>query len=74
MAPIRLVTLKSNGRRFILLAEEGTKVRCKGDVLQVSGWSVRHAPDRIFMRDRVDIEEVEPRPELYKELWLETLG
>jgi hypothetical protein len=70
--PIRLARVKANGRRFIIEAIEGSKVRVKGGVNQVSGWSALHGPNMVFLVDRVDILEVDYSQELLEELLKES--
>ena len=79
--PIKLVKVRANGKRFILLEEQASepertgssvrKIRCKGEVLRVSGCSAVHGDNKVFMGDRVDIIDAELSEELLKELMLE---
>jgi hypothetical protein len=55
IAPIRLVRVKATGKRFIYLAEDKGKVRCRGEVQSVSGFSAKHGKDRTFLADRVEV-------------------
>ena len=70
--PIRLARVRASGRRFIVEAIEGNKVRVKGGVNQVSGWSALHGPNMVFLADRVDILEVDYSTELLAELLKES--
>jgi hypothetical protein len=66
---VRVATVKATGLRYIVKAMEYTRVRCNGDVYQVSGASVRHGPDKLFLLGRVDIAEVERDKGLLFSLW-----
>ena len=66
--PIKIVTVKANGKRYIFLDELNGKVHTKGEVNQVSGHSARHDPNKTFMADRVEVREVDLSEELLNEL------
>lgn len=71
--PIKLVKVQANGKRYILLREDlgRGKVYVKGDVLRVSGHSATHGPNRCFLRNRVDILDVDMTEETLQELLAE---
>jgi len=57
--PVRLATVTANGKRFIVISEEKNKVRCRGEVLRVSGASAVHGPDKVFLANRVTVTGVD---------------
>jgi len=70
--PIKIITVNANGKRFILTADEGKKVRVRGEVQRYSGLSAVHGPDKVFMADRVKISDAEYDEELLESLCAET--
>jgi hypothetical protein len=69
MIPIRIVTVMSTGKRFILLSTSWDgKVKCKGEVLRRNGLSAVHARNRLFLEDSVKISEVDLTEQLLDEL------
>lgn len=55
MVPVRLVRVVSTGKLYLYLGEQGDKVRVRGDVLRVSGFSAVHGPDKVFQRSRIEM-------------------
>lgn len=53
---MKIARINSTGKCYIVVGEGAGKVRCKGEVLRVSGASAMHETrDRVFLRDKVSI-------------------
>lgn len=57
MKTVKLAQNKVTGRSYIVTAEEPKKVRCKGPVVRVSGFSAMHGNDLVFLREAVNLRE-----------------
>ena len=69
MAAIKLAKVAATGKNYIVIAVDKNKVRCKGEVLRVSGCSAMHeAKDKVFLADRVSVREVDLTEELLNQL------
>ncbi len=69
MAGIKLARVVANSKHYIVIANDGKKVRCKGEVLRVSGHSAMHEnKDKVFLADKVVISEVDLTEELLQQL------
>ena len=65
----RQVARISNGKRFFVREIDKNKVRCLGSVVSRGGLAPTHEPaDRIFLLNRVILEEVEFTETLLDEL------
>ena len=70
--PIKLAKVKTNGRRFIVISIDKNKVRCKGEVQRVSGYSAVHGPDKTFLDNFVEVIDEEYTEALLNELHRES--
>ena len=72
IAQVKVVTVIANGERYIYQSNAGdfgkSKVCVKGKLLGTNGLSLTHGPDRVFLRDRVKIEDVDLTEELIASL------
>jgi hypothetical protein len=73
---VRIATVKATGKRYIVQrlylptqSNEVAKVFCWGDVVAVQGTSLKHSEAHTFVRDAVDVVEVDRTRELCEELF-----
>jgi hypothetical protein len=67
---ITLVTV-NDGKRYIAKPDfkDMKRVRCFGEIESISGFSTKHGPDKIFMKEMVKTEWAERTAELLLELF-----
>lgn len=66
--PIKLVRVKKTGEKYIYNGMIGEKIRCRGSVIRRSGLSTVHLPDRVFLKEAVEILEIDLTEQLVQEL------
>jgi hypothetical protein len=52
---VQLVIVNATAKSFILIAQDATKVRCKGEVIRVNGCSAMHNADKVFLKSKVTV-------------------
>lgn len=52
---VQIVIVNATAKSYILIAEDATKVRCKGEVLRVNGCSAMHGADKVFLKSKVTV-------------------
>jgi hypothetical protein len=66
---IKIARVNSNSKCYIVIAQDETKVRCKGEVIRVQGCSAMHtSADKVFLKGKVTITEHELSEELLTQL------
>jgi len=52
---VQIVIVNATAKSYILIAEDKTKVRCKGEVVRVNGCSAMHGSDKVFLKSKVTV-------------------
>jgi len=75
---VRLATVKETGERYLVMRlhlprdpADPAKVYCWGEVAKTKGRRTTHGPARLFLRDEVEVVEVEKTDELMHRLWMQ---
>ena len=71
---IKVARVTATGKCYIVIATDKNKVRCKGEVLRVSGASAMHEnKDRVFLADKVTITETDLTEQFLNQLKEQTV-